>query len=251
MDNRPRASSISAIFPAYNDGGTIPSMILAALIALREVTDDYEIIVTDDGSDDYSPNVLDEMERRFPELRVIHHPRNCGYGAALRTGFSAATKDWIFYTDGDAQYNPLELSALVYALSDDTDVVNGYKITRHDPLIRKIIGRFYHYFVSVLFGIHLRDVDCDFRLMRRKELDALQLESVSGAICVEMVKKLQDRGCKFVEVPVHHYHRQYGRSQFFNFRRIFRIFRQLIKLYWKLVLHKEHFAADHVKAKST
>ena len=137
-----RISSLSAVFPAYNDAGTIPSMILTALIALRQVTDNYEVIVTNDGSSDHTALVLDEMAKICPELRVIHHPQNKGYGAALRSGFSAATKEWVFYTDGDAQYNPLELVNLVSALRDDVDVVNGYKISRNDPLSRKIIGRF-------------------------------------------------------------------------------------------------------------
>ena len=96
-------SSISAVFPAYNDAGTIPSMILIALLALRQVTDDYEVIVTNDGSRDDTRQVLDELASRYPELKVIHHPENQGYGCALRTGFSNATKDWVFYTDGDAQ----------------------------------------------------------------------------------------------------------------------------------------------------
>jgi len=233
-------SSISAVFPAYNDGGTIPSMILTSLIALREATNDYEIIVTNDGSGDHTAQVLAEMQVRYPELRVIHHPQNRGYGAALRTGFSAATKDWIFYTDGDAQYNPLELSALITALSPGVDIVNGYKNSRSDPWIRKIVGRMYHHFVRLVFGIHLRDVDCDFRLIRRRVINEVKLECFSGAICVEMVKKLQDQGCIFAEVPVNHYHRQYGRSQFFNFRRYFRVFVQLAGLYWKLVVRKEH-----------
>src|SRR5690242_20118851 len=131
---RKRVPSLSAVFPAYNDAGTIPSMVLASLIALRQVTNDYEIIVTDDGSEDHTAAILDEMARRYPELRVIHLPHNCGYGAALRSGFGAATKEWVFYTDGDAQYNPLELVSLVYALQDGVDVVNGYKISRNDPL---------------------------------------------------------------------------------------------------------------------
>jgi glycosyltransferase involved in cell wall biosynthesis len=243
-----RISSVSAVFPAYNDGGTIPSMVLTALMALRQVTDDYEIIVTDDGSTDHTAEILGEMAERYPELRVIHHPHNLGYGAALQTGFNTATKDWVFYTDGDAQYNPLELVNLVEALSDGVDIVNGYKIARSDPLMRKVIGRLYHYMVSIAFGIHLRDVDCDFRLMRRSALMQLGLESRSGAICLELVKKFQDRGCVIAEVPVHHYHRQYGRSQFFNFRRILRVARQLLVLYWKLVIRKEHLGKSHVDA---
>lgn len=245
MSSSTQISSISAVFPAYNDGGTIPSMVISALMALGQVTDDYEIIVTNDGSEDYTAEILNEMSERYPELRVIHHPHNQGYGAALRSGFTAATKDWIFYTDGDAQYNPLELSLLVNALTEEVDVVNGYKIERSDPWIRKIIGRTYHHFVSFVFDIHLRDVDCDFRLIRRSALDDIGLESVSGAICVEMIKKLQDKGYVFAQIPVQHHHRQYGRSQFFNFKRIFRTFRQLTILYWKLVIKKEHLENPH------
>jgi glycosyltransferase involved in cell wall biosynthesis len=235
-----RLPSATAFFPAFQDGGTIPSMVLTALIALRQVTDDYEIIVVNDGSSDYTGAVLEELASRYPELRVIHHPRNRGYGAALRTGFSAATKEWVFYTDGDAQYNPLELTRLVEALRDDVDVVNGYKISRHDPIGRRIIGRLYHYCVKFLFGFRLRDVDCDFRLIRRRIFDEIALESDSGTICLEMVKKFQDAGFVFAEVPVHHYHRQYGVSQFFNWRRLLRTARQLMALWWRLVVRKEH-----------
>ena len=163
--NLKQISSISAVFPAYNDAGTIPSMVLIALMALREVTDDFEVIVTNDGSRDDTGKVLDELARRYPELKVIHHPVNQGYGCALRTGFANASKDWIFYTDGDGQYDPKELINLTQALTDGIDVVNGFKITRHDPLIRVIIGRIYHHIVKIAFGFKLKDVDCDFRLI--------------------------------------------------------------------------------------
>lgn len=239
-----RISSVSAFFPAFNDGGTIPSMVLTALIALRQVTDDYEIIVVNDGSQDYTTLVLEELASRYPELRVLHHPQNQGYGAALRTGFAAASKEWIFYTDGDAQYNPLELVQLVDACREGVDVVNGYKIVRHDPLSRKIIGRIYHHFVKFAFGFKLRDVDCDFRLIRRAVFDEITLESSTGTICLEMVKKLQDAGYRFAEVPVHHYHRQYGVSQFFNWRRLLRTAQHLAVLWWKLVIRKEHLRSQ-------
>ncbi len=238
-----RLSGISAVFPAYNDAGTIPSMVLTAIMALRQVTDDYEVIVTDDGSHDHTALILDEMATRYPELRILKHPVNRGYGASIRSGFSAATREWIFYTDGDAQYNPLELPLLVNAVEDGVDIVNGYKVARSDPLIRKIVGRLYHYFVSLTFGIRLRDVDCDFRLFRRSIFDKVHLESETGVVCVEMVKKMQDAGFVFREVPVHHHFRQYGRSQFFNFRRLLRVLRHLILLYWKLVVRREHLRA--------
>jgi glycosyltransferase involved in cell wall biosynthesis len=238
-----RISSVTVFFPAFNDGGTIPSMVLTALLALRQITDDYEIVVVNDGSGDYTSWVLEELASRYPELRVIHHPANRGYGAALRTGFAAATKDWVFYTDGDAQYNPLELIGLVDALEEGVDVVNGYKVVRHDPLGRRIIGCLYHHFVKLAFGFKLRDVDCDFRLIRRSIFEKVELESDSGTICLEMVKKFQDAGYVFAEVPVHHYHRQYGVSQFFNWRRLLRTAWQLVRLWWTLVVRKEHLQA--------
>src|SRR5690606_15781 len=124
-------------------------------------TDDFEIIVVNDGSADYTSLVLEETAKRYPEMRVVTHESNRGYGAALRSGFSAAAKEWVFYTDGDSQYNPLELVDLVNALRDDVDMVNGYKLSRNDSFMRIVIGRAYHYFVKFMFGIRIRDVDCD------------------------------------------------------------------------------------------
>lgn len=235
-----RVSSISAVFPAYNDGGSIASMISAASVALRQVSNDFEIVVVNDGSADYTTTVLDEMRNRYPELRIIHHPVNKGYGAALRSGFKAATKDWVFYTDGDSQYNPLELPLLVSALHEGADAANGYKLSRNDSILRTIIGRAYHNLVKIFFGIRIRDVDCDFRLIPRRILNEIELESVSGAICLEMVKKIEDAGYVFAEVPVNHYSRKYGVSQFFVPWRIIRSLRQLAGLYWKLVVQKRH-----------
>ena len=235
-----RISSISAVFPAYNDGGTIASMVAAAWVALRQVTEDFEIIVVNDGSADYTSVMLEEVSTRYSELRVITHSSNQGYGAALRTGFSAAKKDWVFYTDGDSQYNPLELVNLVDALCDGVDVVNGYKLTRNDSWMRILIGRAYHYFVKFLFGIRIRDVDCDFRLIPRIILEEVELKSNSGAICLELVKKIQDAGYIFAEVPVNHYSRKYGVSQFFVPWRILRTLHQLAGLYWMLVIRAKH-----------
>jgi glycosyltransferase involved in cell wall biosynthesis len=150
-----KLQSISAFFPAFNDGGTIPSMVLSVLRTLPKVTSDYEVIVVNDGSSDYTADMLEELERVYPQVRIVTHPQNRGYGAALRSGFSNATKEWIFYTDGDGQYDPRELADLVNAVQEDTDIVNGYKIERHDPLHRVIIGRVYHHIVRLMFGDHL------------------------------------------------------------------------------------------------
>lgn len=239
--NENKKLSISAFFPAYNDAGTIPSMVLTVLLTLRELCDDYEVIVINDGSKDHTPQVLDELARIYPhEVRIIHHVKNRGYGGALRSGFANATKEWIFYTDGDAQYDPRELKLLANLVSDEVDFINGWKIERNDPLHRIIIGKIYQYIIKLAFGLRLKDVDCDFRLMRRCVFDKVNLEADSGVICVELMKKTQDHGFRLTETPVHHFHRAYGRSQFFNFRRLARVAYDLQILWRKLVWHKEH-----------
>jgi glycosyltransferase involved in cell wall biosynthesis len=236
----PRPASLSVFFPALNDSGTIASMVIRAVKAAAELTPDYEVIVVNDGSTDATAEIADELARTYPHVRVVHHPANRGYGGALQTGFRSATKDLIFYTDGDAQYDPGELSALWAKMTPDADLVNGYKIDRSDPLHRIIIGRLYHDVVAVLFGLKVRDVDCDFRLMRRTIFDRIQLEKTSGVICLEMMKKITDAGFHIVEVPVHHYHRAFGKSQFFNFRRIFKTAVDVMRLWFELVVVGQH-----------
>jgi glycosyltransferase involved in cell wall biosynthesis len=226
--------SISAFFPAYNDAGTIASMVVVTDRTLRALADDYEIIVVNDGSPDHTGAILEDLAARYPHLRVITHPKNRGYGGALRSGFAHATKDLVVYTDGDAQYDPREFALLLERLTPDADVVNGYKIARHDPPYRLLIGRLYHHTVRRMFGLPLRDVDCDFRLLRRTVFDRVRLDSDSGVICVELMTKIHQAGYRVVEVPVHHYHRAYGRSQFFNFRRVARVGRDLLDLWWRL-----------------
>jgi glycosyltransferase involved in cell wall biosynthesis len=236
MSNKP---SISVFFPAYNDAGTIASLVVLADKTCRQLTDDYEVIVVNDGSPDHTGDILAELAAKYPNLRVVTHEKNRGYGGALRTGFASATKDLIFYTDGDAQYDARELALLVPLMTDDVDVVNGYKISRSDPLHRIIIGNIYRGIIKLAFGLKIRDVDCDFRLIRRTEFNKVRLFSNSGTICVEMVKSLQDAGLRFAECPVHHYHRAYGKSQFFNFKRLFKTFRDLSALWWKLVIKRD------------
>src|SRR4029079_5875496 len=188
------APSLSIFFPAYNDAGTIASLVLIAHMTARQVTDDYEVIVIDGGSPDHTGELLDEMARSFPWLKVVHHAQNRGYGGALRTGFETSSKELIFYTDGDAQYDPRELALLYGAFGPEVAFVNGIKIARQDPFHRKVIGRLYHTFVKTMFGLRLDDVDCDFRLMRRTVFDRVVLTRSSGVICVELMKKVQDHG---------------------------------------------------------
>jgi glycosyltransferase involved in cell wall biosynthesis len=238
MTNPP--AGLSIFFPAYNDSGTIASLVIAARRTAQKLTSDFEIIVVDDGSADATAEIADELARTYPEVRVVHHERNRGYGGALRTGFKEARKPLIFYTDGDAQYDPAELEVLWPHMGAGVDLVNGYKISRSDPLHRIVIGRVYHYTVKWLFGLTVRDVDCDFRLIRRSVFDRVQLTENSGVICLEMMKKITDAGCVIAEVPVHHYHRAYGKSQFFNFKRLFHTAIDVAKLWVQLAVLGRH-----------
>jgi glycosyltransferase involved in cell wall biosynthesis len=234
------ATGLSIFFPAYNDSGTIASLVITALRTARKLTPDHEVIVVNDGSADGTAEILDELASIYPQVRVVTHEKNRGYGGALRTGFASATRELIFYTDGDAQYDPAEMEALWRRFDQSVDLVNGYKISRSDPLHRIIIGRIYHHLVKALFRLKVRDVDCDFRMMRRSIFDKVRLEKNSGVICLEMMKKITDGGFRIAEVPVHHYHRAYGKSQFFNFRRLYKTAIDVMKLWWALVVRREH-----------
>jgi glycosyltransferase involved in cell wall biosynthesis len=233
---RQTAPGISVFFPAYNDAGTIASMVLAALHTCNRLTDDYEVVVVENGSTDYTVEVVEDLMRMHAHLKLLSHKEPLGYGGALRLGFETASKELVFYTDGDAQYDAHELSLLYAALRPEVDIVQGYKISRSDPLFRIIIGRTYHWIVKIAFGLPIRDTDCDFRLIRKSALERFTLKSTTGTIPLELVKKLHDSGAVFAEVPVHHYHRVYGRSQFFNFKRLWATGIQLLQLWKELVV---------------
>ena len=234
--DRSTPREISAIFPCYNDASTIGGLVDDVHDALVPLVDQLEVIVVNDGSSDSSRDVLDELAASRPWLRVIHHWVNRGYGGALISGFAAARFDWIFYTDGDAQYDAKEVALLVPLATGDVDIVQGYKLGRGDTWTRKIIGRCYHHVVKRLFSLPGRDTDCDFRLFRRQLIVARPLTSSSGVICVEMMRSFSESGARFVETPVHHYQRPSGKSQFFRIPSIARSMRQLLALWWRTVV---------------
>ena len=229
--------SLSVFFPAYNDAPSIPGLIRKTFEVLRACVDDYELIVVNDGSVDKTAEVLEQLRAEFsPYLRVVTHERNRGYGGALRSGFAAATRDCVFYTDGDGQYDVGELPLLLERMTPTTGLVNGYKLERHDPSHRIWIGKTYNFCARLLFGIRIRDIDCDYRLIRRSLLDSIHLTSTSGTICVELVRKLELTGCEVKEVGVHHFPRLYGRSQFFRLQSLAVTFYQLMRLWVRLVV---------------
>ena len=229
--------SLSVFFPAYNDAPSLPPLLRATFAVLERHVADYEVIVVNDGSRDKTAEVLEQLAAEYaPFLRVVTHPKNRGYGGALRSGFGAAHKEFVFYTDGDGQYDVGELPRLLELVGPDTGLVNGYKLDRHDPAHRVWIGNVYNFCARLLFRIRIRDIDCDYRLIRRELLEKIHLTSTSGTICVELVRKLELSGCHVAEVGVHHYAREHGTSQFFRVRSLAITFYQLLRLWVRTVL---------------
>lgn len=234
-----KSLSISIFFPCYNDSRSIGRLIDDAHRIARTLTKKFEVIVIDDGSSDGSQQVLREYQKKYPEtFKPIFHKKNKGYGGALKDGFKNAKYDLVFYTDGDAQYDVSELPILYALMTKDVDFVNGIKMERQDFAYRVIVGNFYALCMRWAFMLPIYDVDCDFRLIRRSLLSKLSLKSDSGSICIELVKKSQKAGAKFRQVSVHHYPRRFGSSQFFNVKHLVKTFREIVPLWWKLMVEE-------------
>jgi glycosyltransferase involved in cell wall biosynthesis len=228
-----RLSGISAFFPCYNDAGSIATVVRRVAETLPSVAETWDITVVDDGSADDSVAVLEALSAELP-LTIIRHPRNRGYGGALRSGFGAATKEWTFYTDGDGQYDPRELTLLAAKVRPGIGLVNGYKLNRADAFYRTITGGTYEWMARAVFGIRIKDVDCDFRLIRTDYLRRVPLTFESGAIALELVHSLQRAGCRAAEVGVHHYPRLHGQSEFFSLRHVTGLIGDVARFWWQL-----------------
>lgn len=238
--------SITAFFPCYNDGDCLREMIPQAVECLGRITSDFEVIVVDDGSGEDTRAVLDTLESQYACLRVERHPRNLGYGAALQTGFRKASKDWVFYTDGDGQYDVREFERLWSLAGQSADVIVGYKTQRADTWLRRVIGKIYNVFVRILFHLKVKDVDCDFRLLRSRVLRNISLTASSGAICVDLMSQIQDRGVTILETPVNHYPRKYGKSHFFRVLPVLRTGLDLLSLCFRH-LRRQPRSFSHVR----
>lgn len=233
-----RVKSLSVVLHCFNEKGTIATMALEGRRIARSLTNDFEIIVADDGSTDGSRELLLELQKNISELKLIFHEKKKGYGAALKSGFKMARKDFIFYTEGDGQYDMNDLPMLIDKLNDNIDFVTGYNI-RNDPLHRIVIGAAYQRAIKWFFRIPIKDPDCEFRLMRRGVFDKIDLTHDSGVISVEMLKKAHNAGLSFAEAPVRHEFHAYGKSQALNMSRLFLVAWRLIRLWLETVLFKK------------
>lgn len=230
--------SLSIFFPCYNDEHSIGKLVEDAFSVAKKLADNYEVIVIDDGSTDKSRGTLKKLQKKYKNLKLVFHEKNQGYGGALISGFKTASKDLIFYTDGDGQYDVKELPLLYQLMTDDVNFVNGMKMARKDPTYRIFLGNLYSFVVRWAFWLPVYDVDCDFRLIRANLVKKLDLKIKSGAICVELVKKAQNQGAVFRQVSVHHYERKHGSSQFFKPHKLAKTLAELAKLWIELMLPK-------------
>ena len=204
--------SISAVLPAYNEAAIIERTVRHVASVLAGLASDFEVIVTNDGSRDATGEILADLQAREPELnlRVVTHERNRGYGAALASGFDAAHKDLIFMTDGDNQFDVTELRDFIPAMDASTDMVIGWRRKRADPLMRKLNAFGWKTLVNSLFGYTARDVDCAFKLFRRRVWESLTVHARGATFSAEFMIKARRLGFRVKEQPVGHFPRTAG-----------------------------------------
>ncbi len=221
--------SLSIFFPAYNDAQSIGPLTDACRKVASELTDNYEIIIINDCSQDNTGAVADALAARFPEVRVIHHPKNLGVGQTMIDGFTQAKKEYVFYTDGDAQYDVNEIKLLA-AHAAEYDVLIGYRIRRAEGMKRLFISKCFHFLNFLMFGMWYRDIDCSFKMLRRRFLDRIRFQSKSALVDSEILLQARRLRVPVKEIGVHHYNRQFGSSQCLRIKLIFSMLADLVRL---------------------
>ncbi|MBN1457348.1 MAG: glycosyltransferase family 2 protein [Sedimentisphaerales bacterium] len=224
------AASISIFFPCYNEAGNIKPLVSKTLTTMKNVTDDIEIILVNDGSTDDTASLIDELDKEYPAVRAVHHPQNLGYGSALQTGFKSATKELVFYTDGDSQFDISELADIL-PLIHQYDIVSCYRINRSEGFIRKVNAWCWTKLVCFLFKLHLKDIDCAFKLYKRSIFDNIEIKSTGALIDAEILARAAKKGYTITQAGVHHYPRTTGSQTGANIAVIIRAFRELFELY--------------------
>lgn len=229
--------SLSLFFPCWNEQASIEPLTRKAVTVLEAIGADYEIIIVDDGSTDQTGQIADRLAAENERIRVIHHPTNRGYGAALQSGFRAASKDWVFYTDGDGQFDLNELPPLL-ELMDRYDIVSCYRLNRQEGWLRKFNAFCWTRLVGLLFNLPLKDIDCAFKLYKRSIFDDMELLSTGALIDTEILARAKRKGCRITQVGVRHYPRIAGRATGANPKVVLRAFKELFNLR-RQILHTE------------
>lgn len=229
-----RDVSLSVFFPCYNEEGNVERTTLSALEACRKIARDFEVIIVNDGSRDRTGEIADRLAGEHAEVRVVHNRPNKGYGGALQAGFRAASKDWVFYTDGDGQFDFNEIPKLLDLL-DRYDIVSAYRLDRKDPFVRKFNAFGWTILCNGLLGLRLRDIDCAFKIYPRRFIEQIEMWSMGALIDAEMLAKAARRGYRIGQIGVHHYPRTAGHQTGANLKVILRAFRELFQLRSRIV----------------
>ena len=228
-------TEMSVVLPAYNEEPNIDRVVRQVIAYLDPTGIDYEILPVNDGSRDRTGEVLAALEREFPRVRPQTHPQNRGYGAALRTGFDAAVKRFVFYMDGDGQFDIHDLDKLLPLASDDA-IVTGFRIERRDPFLRRLNARLFGgWLVRVMLGVYVKDLNCAFKLIPKRVFETIKLESTGALINAELYGRAIRAGFGIREVGVHHYPREAGVQTGAHLSVILRAFYDLFRLRQQII----------------
>ena len=238
MSSPHRIPGLSVFLPSHNEEGNVERVVGAYLAELPRVTDDYEVIVVDDGSRDRTGAIADRMAAADSHVKVVHHPVNRGYGGAVISGIRAASKPYLLLCDGDGQFDPADLERMT-PFVPEYDVVAGRRAHRADPLIRRINGMAWSELVRFLLGITISDIDCGFKLFKREQLEGMILRAHGAMISTELMARLAGRGAKVKEVDVNHLPRLTGEQSGASLKVVMRAFKELITLYRELKAERQ------------
>lgn len=230
MSTQKFTRGVSVFYPCYNEEANVERTTRAAIVACDRLFTDYEIIIVNDGSKDRTAEIADRLAAEHPRVRAVHNSPNRGYGGALQRGFREATKEYVFYTDGDGQFDFEEMDKLIPLMSK-FDIVSGYRLDRQDPLPRKINAFCWGTLVNLLFGLGIRDVDCAFKIYPRRLFDEIEMHATGALIDTEILARAQRRGYTIGQIGVHHYPRTAGEQTGANIKVVLRAFRELFRLY--------------------
>jgi glycosyltransferase involved in cell wall biosynthesis len=217
---------LSVFFPCYNEEGNVERVVRRAVEVLNGMLSDWEIIIVNDGSADATGPIADRLAAEDSRVRAVHHERNGGYGRALRTGFEAARKPYVFYTDGDGQFDIAELTLLLDRL-DEADIVSGVRVRRQEGLLRRMNSAAWAWLVKRMLCFRCKDVDSGFKLYKREIFDRIELKSTGALIDAEILSRATRLGYRIADVPVSHLPREAGQSTGANLRVILRAFKEL------------------------
>ncbi|MGI9253195.1 MAG: glycosyltransferase family 2 protein [Thermomicrobiales bacterium] len=242
--------SLTLVLPAHNEESNIEPVVLRALEVLPHITDEFEVLVVDDGSRDETAGIVRRLAANDPRVRLISHPVNQGYGAALSTGFSASTGEFVMFMDSDRQFDIADLR-LLSPFVGRYDIVAGFRMERNDPLHRRVFAEIFNVVVRILFGVHLRDIDCAFKVFRGDQVRGMELTSPGALINTEMQAKLRRQGATLMQVGVRHYPRVAGEASGGNPKVILRAMGETLALWWRMRSYRPPESAPTEKARNS